>query len=191
MLTYKHLREYSDKSIEQAIFYTGQYFRSDLYTSNYDKKFFKTSDYYDDVNNCIDIDFHMPKIRICHRARNMTGNINDVTIKTSSKYSEDIKCEFQKLQNLSLSIEFKMLYFYCYFDYSINKITRYVIYDVKKLIKMKEFATWELFVYEQDKENQIDGGSKFNCISINTLRDKGCLLVDFSRQNPAQLNLFV
>lgn len=184
MSFYKSSREYSDQSSEMAIYYMGEYLRKELMIPKYYTEFLKKSSFYDDTRNCIDFDFEMPKIKFSHRARNKDGDIFDITIKTQNKYGKHIKSEFDKLKDYDVTPDLKLLYFYCFYDTSSQKITRYIIYDLKKLIQMNDFKNRQLFLYKDDKINTKDGGSHFNCITVKKLNEAGCLLQDYSKIKP-------
>lgn len=191
MLSYEQLRGYSDKSLDSAIFYMGEYLRSKYFNPCNYKKFISISSFYDDTRNCIDLDFEIPKIRFSHRARNKTGDIFDITIKTQNKNGPHIDCEFDKLIKYEINEDLKLLYFYCFFDPERQEITRFIIYDLKKLISLDDFKNRRLFYYDKDKLNKQDGGSLFNCITINTLKEAGCLLEDYSKQKPYETTTLV
>lgn len=184
MLTYNYLRAYSDESLTPAVYFMGEFLRNKYFIPINYSKFITSSSEYDDTRNCIDIDIEIPKIRFSHRARNMFGNIYDITIKTQSKYGAGVQCEYDKLINYDIRPELKLLYFYCFFDPVSKEISRYIIYDLKKLILLDDFKNKKLFHYREDKLNKKDGGSHFNCITIKTLKDTGCLLEDYSKQKP-------
>jgi len=184
MLAYEIYRNFSDMSAKQAIVYMGNFLKQKLFVPDLYGEFFKPSGFHDDTRNCIDFDFEMPKIRFSHRARKKFGNIEDITIKTQSRYGSEFETEYQKLISYKISAELKLLYFYCFFDDASMEISRYIIYDLKKLIQLKEFKSRELFVYHEDKLNTKDGGSYFNCITVQTLNDAGCLLEDYSKKHP-------
>jgi len=189
-INYHNRRGYSDKSLKSAIFYIGEFLRNSYFNrKNYDK-FIQKSNFNDDINNCIDLVFKMPQIQFSHRARNKDGDILDITIKTQNKPGPENESEFEKLIKKGHNVDsnIKFLYFYCFFDVNQQEISRFIIFDLKKLIQLDEFKNRKLFYYDQDKLNKKDGGSFFNCITIDTLKEVNCLLQDYSKQKPTLTN---
>lgn len=185
-LGYNELRGYSDKSIPHAKKYIMRF----LYTH------VDPTEEYDDITNSTDLIFQMPQVRFAHRSRKKTGyNITDVTIKTESKHGkyryngEQILTEFDKLKAYQTGPQLNFYYFYCFYDEHEDRITRYIIYDLKRIIELPEFSSRGLFIYQEDKENGWDGGSKFNCISLDVLRHHDCILVDYSTTTPPNIEL--
>jgi len=139
---------------------------------------------YNDTINAIDlfIDLpcYFPKIKVSHRARKMHGDIIDITIKTKSQ-NPDIKSEYDKLLNFALGNTNPWYYFYCFYDEDKGDISKYIIYDLRVLIKLPEFKDKSIFAYKDDKFNTKDGGSYFNCITVNKLIEKGVVVADWSK----------
>jgi hypothetical protein len=189
-INYDNRRGYSDKSLKSAIFYIGEFLRNRYFIRENYHKFIKVSNFNDDINNCIDLDFKMPQIEFSHRARNKGGDILDITIKTRNKPGPENESEFEKLIRKGHNVDsnIKFLYFYCFFDVNKKEISRFIIFDLKKLIQLDEFKNRKLFYYNEDRLNQKDGGSYFNCITIDTLKEVKCLLQDYSKQKPDSAN---
>ena len=174
--TYEQLRAESDRSIPEA-----KKIISKLLFEN-----IEPTTVYDDMTKCIDLVFEARTVVFAHRCRKDNGRpIDDVTIKTGSMYGEQtwsgkqILVEFDKLINYDFANVTDMYYFYCQFNYDLNKITKYIIYDLKKLSLNESFKKRELFIYSEDKINKVDGGSKFNAISVKTLRDLGLVIIEY------------
>jgi hypothetical protein len=173
MQTYDQLRAYSDKSLDEAKSILCKFFYTNI----------QPTTFFDDTTKAIDLIFEMPKIIVSHRARKNKGLIQDITIKTESKYGkfrsngERIICEYDKLKAYDLSTDARFYYFYCYFDEISKDITDYVIIDMKKLIPLPEFQDGSIFIYRPDKINTIDGGSKFNCINLSQLYAHDCVVL--------------
>lgn len=174
--TYEQLRYFSDKSIPEAKKIIGQYLSESIIPS----------EEYDDMNNCTDLVYESRRIRIAHRCRTDKGMpMNDITIKSKSKHGkyrsngERILTEYDKLQDLSFSdTDEEFYYFYCYLD-ADQKITKYVLFDLKKLCNTTEFLFDQVF--EPEIKNGVDGGSSFRPIRISTLHRLDCILVDKSQ----------
>lgn len=184
-VNYNEFRKYSDKSLPEAKIFMGKFIKEKLKSVVY-SNFIQESSFYDDTMNALDLYIDLPsiipKVKISHRARQMHGNIFDITIKTKSQ-NQNISCEFDKLVKLSESNLNPWYYFYCYYDEDVNMITKYIIFDLRKLIKMNEFKDKSIFNYKNDKLNTKDGGSMFNCITINKLIEMEVMCVDWSNGN--------
>jgi hypothetical protein len=174
--TYEQLRAESDRSIPEAKKIISKFLFENI----------EPTTVYDDMTKCIDLVFEARKVVFAHRCRKDNGRpIDDVTIKTGSMYGEQtwsgkqILVEFDKLINYDFANVTDMYYFYCQFNYDLNKITKYIIYDLKKLSLNESFKKRELFIYSEDKINKVDGGSKFNAISVKTLRDLGLVIIEY------------
>lgn len=175
--TYETLRQISDESIPEAKKIIGEYLSTKIHAT----------EEYDDMNNCTDLIYSGYKIRFAHRCRKDKGYpLKDVTIKSGSRYGkyrangEEILTEYDKL--LQYCYDFKdedFYYFYCYMNEHTNKITKYIIFDAKKMVNTNEFANDEIWD-QQNKKNMIDGGSLFNTILIEKLHQLDCVLVDKS-----------
>lgn len=169
-MTYNQNRSYSDKSLPEAKQLIGKFIGAE---------YLAQSTFYDDTTEAIDLYFEAPKIKVSHRARKKIGDMEDVTIKTKSKF--DKPCEFDKLIEKAKSNKDPWYYFYCYFDEGQDKIIRYIIFDLGKLIQSKEFQDKSIFRYPLDKINIQDGGSHFNCITVQKLIDSDLVRVNFSK----------
>lgn len=174
--SYDQLRAESDKSIPEAKKIISKFLFENI----------EPTTVYDDMTKCIDLVFEAKKVVFAHRCRKDTGRpISDVTIKTGSMYGEQtwkgkqIMVEFDKLINYDFTNVNDLYYFYCQFNYDLNKITKYIIYDLKKLSLNESFKKRELFIYSEDKINKVDGGSKFNAISVETLRSMGLIIAEY------------
>ena len=176
--TYNEFRKYSDKSLPEAKQYIAKFFNQGLSKIAL-VEFIKESGKYDDTINAIDLFVNIPEFKISHRARKMYGDIIDITIKTRSQNPE-IKSEYEKLLEFSL-LKKSWFYFYCFYDDVKDNISRYIIYDLRKLIRLPEFKDKSIFAYPMDKFNTKDGGSHFNCITVNKLIEKGVILADWSK----------
>jgi hypothetical protein len=179
-MTYNQNRSYSDKSLPEAKKHIANFIKEKLNNRDLTEYVVETS-FYQDTTESIDLHFKLPNIKVSHRARKKDGNIRDITIKTKSIY--DKPCEIDKLIELSKSNKDPWFYFYCYFDDETNKITRYIIYDLGKLIQTKEFQDKSIFEYSADKINTKDGGSHFNCITVQKLIDMDIMCVDCSKHH--------
>lgn len=177
MNNYEEFRKFSDKSIPETIDILQKF----LYS------YIKPSTIYDDMNKCIDLVFENEKVIFSHRCRpDSPYPIDDVTIKTesgSSYYIKDGKLyypivEFDKLCNYNSNDKF--YYFYCNYNESLNKITKYIIYDIKSLISYDDFKNRKMFHWKKDQINTKDRGSKFNIIKLETIKKYNCLIVDNS-----------
>ena len=181
-MNYNNYRSFSDKSLHEAKQHIANFIKDKLISCDL-SKFIKESSYYDDTMKALDLYIDLPsiteKIKFSHRARKTNGNIIDITIKTKSP--NNTRCEFDKLIELSELNVSPWYYFYCYFDDELNKITRFIIYDLKKLIQTKEFKDKSIFNYQNDKINTKDGGSHFNCITVQKLIDMDVMCVDCSK----------
>jgi hypothetical protein len=182
MKEFKEFKSYSDRSLPEAKKILAEYFYTNI----------EPTTFKDDTTNAIDLIFEMPRIIVSHRARNMYGTIQDITIKTQSRYGkirvngEPIICEYEKLRKYKLNNEMQFYYFYCFF---VNdEISDYIIIDMKKLIPLQEFQNKSIFKYEQDKLNVQDGGSLFNVIDVNVLKKYNCIVDQKKHQkNQSQL----
>jgi hypothetical protein len=169
-MTYNQYRSYSDKSLPEAKKHIANFIGAD---------YLHESTFYDDTTNALDLYFEAPKIKVSHRSRKKEGDIKDITIKTKSKF--DIPCEYDKLIQLAESNKDPWYYFYCYYNETKNKIIRYIIYDLGKLIQSKEFQDKSIFEYSADKINREDGGSHFNCITVQKLINMDLVRVNWSK----------
>jgi hypothetical protein len=179
--TYNEFRKYSDKSLPEAKEHISKFLKLQLGGMNH-TSFIKESDVYNDTINAIDLFVTYPKIKVSHRARQMYGDIIDITIKTKCQNTE-MKSEYQKLlqfESLGSNIS-PWYYFYCFYDKDKSNISRYIIYNLRKLIKLPEFKDKSIFAYKDDKFNTKDGGSYFNCITVNKLIEKGVVVADWSK----------
>jgi hypothetical protein len=185
-VNYKEFRKYSDKSLPEAKEYIAKFLKAKLQVIKTEKyiSMIKASDVYNDTINAIDlfIDLpcYFPKIKVSHRARKMHGDIIDITIKTKSQNPE-IKSEYDKLLNFASGNTNPWYYFYCFYDEDKGDISKYIIYDLRVLIKLPEFKDKSIFAYKDDKFNTKDGGSYFNCITVNKLIEKGVVVADWSK----------
>jgi hypothetical protein len=177
-VNYKEFRKYSDKSLPEAKEHISKFFNQGLYKISL-VEFIKESGKYDDTINAIDLFVNIPEFKISHRARKKYGDIIDITIKTRSQNPE-VKSEYEKLLEFS-SLNKSWFYFYCFYDEEKDNISRYIIYDLRKLIRLPEFKDKSIFAYPTDKFNTKDGGSHFNCITVNKLIEKGVILADWSK----------
>ena len=178
-VNYKEFRKYSDKSLPEAKGHISEFLKLKLGSVSY-IGFTQESDVYNDTINAIDLFVNIPKIKVSHRARQKHGDIIDITIKTKSQ-NPDIKSEYDKLLNFASGNTNPWFYFYCFYDEEKDSISRYIIYDLRKLIRLPEFKDKSIFTYPTDKFNTKDGGSHFNCISVNKLIEKGVILADWSK----------
>jgi len=169
-MNYEQYRSYSDKSLPEARKLILDFIGAD---------YLHESTFYDDTTNAIDLYFEAPKIKFSHRSRKKIGDMQDVTIKTKSKF--DKPCEYDKLIEKAKSNKDPWYYFYCYYNEGRNKIIRYIIFNVGKLIQTKEFQDKSIFEYPADKINGEDGGSHFNCITVQKLIDMDLVCVNWSK----------
>ena len=179
--SYKEFRKYSDKSLPEAKEHISEFLKLKLGSISY-VGFTQESDVYNDTINAIDLFVNIPKIKVSHRARQKYGDITDITIKTKSQNPE-IKSEYDKLLNFSLGNTSPWFYFYCFYDEEKNNISRYIIYDLRKLIRLPEFKDKSIFAYSFDRFNTKDGGSSFNCITVEKLIEYKVILADWSKGN--------
>ena len=180
-VNYKEFRKYSDKSLPEAKGHISEFLKLKLGSISY-VGFTQESDVYNDTINAIDLFVNIPKIKVSHRARQKYGDITDITIKTKSQNPE-IKSEYDKLLNFSLGNISPWFYFYCFYDEEKNNISRYIIYDLRKLIRLPEFKDKSIFTYSSDRFNTKDGGSFFNCITVEKLIEHRVILADWSKGN--------
>ena len=178
-VNYKEFRKYSDKSLPEAKQYISKFFNQGLSKISL-VEFIKESGKYDDTINAIDLFVNIPEFKISHRARKMQGDIIDITIKTKSQNPE-IKSEYDKLLNFASGNTNPWYYFYCFYDEDKGGISKYIIYDLRVLIKLPEFKDKSIFAYKDDKFKTQDGGSYFNCITVKTLIEKGVVVADWSK----------
>ena len=170
---YDELKKDSDKSIPEAKKIISKF----LFTN------IQPTSWIDDVTKCIDLVFDAKKVVFAHRCRRDDGfPIGDITIKTQCKGICYVPVEFNKLCDYEITDELNLYYFYCQYNYTTNKISRYVIFDLKKLISYPEFKERKMFRCKEDATNTWDGGSKFNKIALDTLRKYNCLIVDESKK---------
>lgn len=178
-VNYKEFRKYSDKSLPEAKGHISEFLKLKLGSVSY-IGFTQESDVYNDTINAIDLFVNIPKIKVSHRARQKYGDIIDITIKTKSQ-NINVKSEYDKLLDFSLTNGSPWFYFYCFYDEEKDNISRYIIYDLRKLIRLPEFKDKSIFTYPMDKFNTKDGGSYFNCITVNKLIEKGVVVADWSK----------